>query len=52
MKSPSYKLKDWETGLRETFLNMDKFIDSDKGRKMILDLSRHRPKPDKKDSPF
>ncbi len=52
MKAPSYKLKDYDNALRETFLNMDVFIDSEKGRKLILELSKQRPKTDKKDSPL
>ena len=49
-KSPSYKVKDYDSALKETFLNLDTYIDSEKGRKLILDLSKKRPKQDKKES--
>ena len=52
IKSPSYKMKEYEIALRETFINMDTFIDSDKGRKLILDLSKNRPSSEKKESPL
>ena len=52
MKAPSYKLKDYDNALKETFLNMDVFIDSERGRKMILELSKQRPRAEKKESPI
>ena len=45
-------MKEYETSLRDTFINMDTFIDSDKGRKLILELSKNRPSSEKKESPL
>ena len=52
LKSPSYKMQEFEAALRETFIKMDTFIDSENGRELILKLSKNRPAGEKKESPL